>query len=367
MPTELLLNQNLSNEDLQWTAVRNRDRSCDGKFYFGVMTTGVYCRPSCACRLPLRKNVRFFEDMQSAERAGLRACRRCRPDEPALELQHAERIHRLADYIRAHSEDTLRLSELAKRAGLSAHHFQRSFKAVMGLTPKQFAEACRLQEFKGHLRTNRSVTDAIYEAGFGSSSRVYERVDTRLGMTPAQYRAGGKEMTISFASVDSALGRMMIGATDRGVCFIQFADSDQELLRLLASEYPAATLEPMPRNSAAQFQGWMTELHNHLAGEAPQLNMPLDLRATAFQMKVWRYLQSIPYGSVKSYAEVAADLGQPNSARAVARACATNRVALLIPCHRVIRGSGELAGYKWGLTRKRTLIDQERRRARVAP
>lgn len=361
MPAELLLDQ-----DLLWMAVQNHDRTFDGRFYFGVMTTGVYCRPSCACRLPLRKNIQFFADMASAERAGLRACRRCRPNEPSIEIQHTQRIHELAEYVRAHSEDSLPLAHLAERVGLSPFHLQRSFKAVMGVTPRQFAEACRLDELKEHLRTDSSVTDAIYEAGFGSSSRVYEKVDTHLGMTPAQYRAGGKETMISYASTDSALGRMMIGATDRGICFIQFANADEDLLQMLTAEYPAATLKPMSQESASHFHAWMTELHRHLAGDAPQLRLPLDLRATAFQMKVWRYLQSIPYGSVKSYSEVAADLGEPNSARAVARACATNRVALAIPCHRVIRGDGELAGYKWGLDRKRTLIDQERRDARVA-
>jgi AraC family transcriptional regulator of adaptative response/methylated-DNA-[protein]-cysteine methyltransferase len=324
------------------------------------MTTGVYCRPSCACRLPLRKNVRFFASAGDAERAGLRACKRCRPNEAPLEVQHAQRIHSLADYIREHSGDALPLADLAARARLSTFHLQRSFKAVMGVTPRQFVEACRVDALKNQLRKQTSVTDAIYDAGFGSSSRVYEKVDTHLGMTPAQYRAGGKETTISYAAVDSALGRMMIGATDRGICFIQFADSDAELLRMLAAEYPAASLQPMPAASAADFHSWMNALEEYLAGERRQLDLPLDLRATAFQMKVWRYLQTIPYGSVQSYSEVAAGLGQPTAARAVARACASNRVALLIPCHRVIRGSGDLAGYKWGLERKRTLLDRER-------
>jgi AraC family transcriptional regulator, regulatory protein of adaptative response / methylated-DNA-[protein]-cysteine methyltransferase len=356
MSTELLADQ-----ETLWTAVASRDKGFDGKFYFGVLTTGVYCRPSCACRPPLRENVRFFQDAASAERAGLRACKRCRPNEAPLNVQYAERIHKLAGYIRTHSGEALPLSELALRSGLSQFHLQRSFKAVMGVTPRQFVEACRLERLKGQLRADAGVTDAIYEAGFGSSSRVYEKVNTHLGMTPAQYRSGGKKITISYAAVDSALGRMMIGATDRGICFIQFADSDKELVQMLSDEYPAAILMPMRRDSEEHFRSWMTELHKYLAGEVRRLDLPLDLRATAFQMKVWRYLQSIPYGSVKSYSEVAIDLDQPKAARAVARACATNKVALLIPCHRVIRGSGDLAGYKWGLARKRTLLDQERR------
>lgn len=361
MPAELIVDH-----DLFWSAIEKRDRSFDGKFFFGVITTGVYCRPSCACRLPLRKNVRFFPDTASAERAGLRACRRCRPNEAPPELQHAERIRDLAEYIRANSGNPLPLAHLAERSSLSPFYLQRSFKAVMGVTPRQFAEACRLDALRTQLRAESSVTNAIYDAGFGSSSRVYEKADTRLGMTPKQYRAGGKGITISYAAADSVLGRMMIGATDRGICFIQFAESDEELVRMLAVEYPVAKLQPMPPDSATDFQAWMSELQKHLSGHAPILDLPLDLRATAFQMKVWRYLQSIPYGSVKSYSEVAAELGQPNAARAVARACATNKVALLIPCHRVIRGSGQLAGYKWGLDRKRTLIDRERSRATMS-
>jgi AraC family transcriptional regulator, regulatory protein of adaptative response / methylated-DNA-[protein]-cysteine methyltransferase len=274
-----------------------------------------------------------------------------------------QRIRGVCDYIRAHPDEQLQLADLAARASLSAFHFQRSFKAVVGLTPRQFVEASRLENLKGHLRDRSSVTDAIYDAGFGSSSRVYERVDTRLGMTPAQYRAGGNGVAISYVSVESALGRMMIGATDRGLCFVQFADRDEDLLALLRAEYPAARLEPMRAPFPEPFERWMTALREHLAGQQQtRLDLPLDLRATAFQMKVWRYLQSIPYGSVQSYSEVAAAVGQPKAARAVARACAANRVALVIPCHRVIRSTGDLGGYRWGLDRKRVLIDQERQR-----
>lgn len=350
-------------EEAFWAAVQKHDRAWDGKFFFGVMTTGVYCRPSCAGRTPLRKNVRFFAAPADAERAGLRACLRCRPLAGSAD-PNAERIANACEYVRAHPEDPLQLAELAARAGLSTGHFQRSFKAVVGVTPRQFVEACRLDLLKGELRTGPSVTNAIYDAGFGSSSRVYARVDTRLGMTPAQYRAGGREVTISFVAVDSALGRMMIGATDRGLCFVQFAKSDGDLLRMLAAEYPEARLEPMRTPYTGEFESWMQALRRHLSGQEPRLDLPLDVRATAFQMKVWRYLQSIPYGSVQSYSEVAAGLGTPRAARAVARACATNPVALLIPCHRVIRGNGELGGYRWGLERKRVLIDGERSAAR---
>jgi AraC family transcriptional regulator, regulatory protein of adaptative response / methylated-DNA-[protein]-cysteine methyltransferase len=278
---------------------------------------------------------------------------------------NTERIRKVCDYIRSHPDERLPLTRLAASARLSKFHFQRSFKSVVGLTPGQFVDACRLQELKGQLRarpplTGGAVTNAIYEAGFGSGSRVYERVNSRLGMTPGQYRAGGKDIAVSYVSVASMGGRMMIGATDRGLCFIQFADRDEELLQALRAEYPAAVLRKMPKPWPAQFDAWIASLEDHLKGKEPSLDLPLDLRATAFQMKVWRYLQSIPYGSVQSYSEVAAGIGQPTAARAVARACATNRVALVIPCHRVIRGTGDLGGYRWGIERKRILIERER-------
>jgi AraC family transcriptional regulator, regulatory protein of adaptative response / methylated-DNA-[protein]-cysteine methyltransferase len=281
-----------------------------------------------------------------------------------MSSSETERVKKACEFIRENAGEPLPLAQLAKRAGMSAFHFQRRFKAIVGLTPKQFVEACRMEVLRGELRTQPSVTHAIYEAGFGSGSRVYERVDTRLGMTPAQYRAAGKGIAISYVSVDSALGRMMLGATDRGLCFVQFAETEAALLGMLAAEYPEARLEPMKKPYPQQFEEWMRALEEHLSGQQARLDLPLDLRATAFQMKVWRYLQSIPYGSVQSYSEVAAALGQPKAARAVARACASNRVALVIPCHRVLRGTGELGGYRWGLERKRALIDAERRNAR---
>jgi AraC family transcriptional regulator of adaptative response/methylated-DNA-[protein]-cysteine methyltransferase len=343
-------------EEEKWQAVVERNAAFDGVFLFGVVTTGVFCRPSCKCRRPLRRNVRFFTSAGDAQQAGLRACLRCKPLGEGTE--HVAR--EACEYIRAHSEDSLPLAELAKRAGLSTFHFQRSFKAVTGVTPKQYQEACRLDALKFALRSQGSVTDAVYEAGFGSSSRVYERADTRLGMTPGTYRAGGRGARISYAAADSPLGRMMIGATDRGICFLQFAAGDSELVEMLRSEYPEAQISAMPTPYSGDFEDWMAALHEYLEGGEPRLDLPLDVRATAFQMKVWRYLQSIPAGGVESYTEVAKGIGQPTAARAVARACATNRVALVIPCHRVIRGTGELGGYRWGLALKRTLIDKER-------
>ncbi len=349
-----------------WQALERRDPSFDGQFFFGVITTGVYCRPSCACRRPLRKNVRFFQYAAEAERAGFRPCLRCRPLAAIGQDPDTDRIRQASEFIRAHAQEPLTLAEMAQQASLSRFHFQRTFKAVMGVTPRQFAEACRLDVLKTELRQQRSVTDAIFEAGFGSLSRVYEKVDTRLGMTPVEYRSGGKHVPISYVAVSSALGRMMIGATDRGLCFVQFAETDEELLAQLRLEYPQALLQPMVEPYPDQFAAWMHALEQHVRGQQPRLELPLDLRATAFQMQVWQYLQSIPYGSVQSYAEVAQALRQPTAARAVARACATNRVALVIPCHRVIRGTGEMAGYRWGVERKRVLLDQERAVSRNA-
>ena len=271
------------------------------------------------------------------------------------------RVRKVCKYIEDHDSETLKLADLSRMAGLSPFHFQRRFKEVAGVTPRQYAEALRVKKLKGSLRTSRDVAGAVYDAGFGSSSRVYERANTRLGMTPDQYRRGGRNVSISHVTVESPVGLMMIGATDRGLSFVQFGESEEALLAMLRAEYPNATIEPMGKPYSAEFEKWVHALNRHLTGKQPHIDLPLDVRATAFQMRVWDYLQSIPYGEVQSYGEVAAGIGQPTATRAVAHACASNRVAIAIPCHRVIRGTGELGGYRWGLARKRTLIDLERR------
>jgi AraC family transcriptional regulator of adaptative response/methylated-DNA-[protein]-cysteine methyltransferase len=279
-------------------------------------------------------------------------------------MKNNDRIQELCRYLESHSDESPDLADLAARAGLSRFHLQRTFKAATGVTPKQYLEACRLRRLKKSLRDAPGVTEAIYDAGFGSSSRVYERADTRLGMTPLQYRQGGRDVAISYATIETPVGRMIIGATDRGICSVQFGENEEELVEGLRHEYPAAALAPMSEPRHPDFDQWIRALAAHLAGAQPGLKLPLDIRATAFQMRVWDYLQSIPYGQVQSYGEVAAGIGQPTAIRAVARACATNPVAIAIPCHRVIRGTGELGGYRWGMTRKRALIDRERTASR---
>lgn len=347
-----------------WKAVLAKDKSKDGAFYFAVATTGVFCLPSCAARTPLRRNVLFFETPTEAQAAGFRACLRCHPLEFRSPDANAQLVATMCDYIREHADESLSLAALSRKAGLSPFHFQRVFKAVAGSTPKQFQDACRMERLKSGLREQQPVTKAMYASGFASSSRLYERLDTSLGMTPSEYRSGGKSVRISYASAQTPVGLMMIGATDRGLCFVQFGESDDELLNMLRAEYAAAQIEPIQTPHPEQFTAWMAALTEHLQGVRPHLELPLDLRATAFQMAVWRYLQTIPYGEVQSYSEVAKGIGKPAAVRAVARACASNHVAIVIPCHRVIRGTGELGGYKWGLQRKRVLIDRERASAR---
>jgi AraC family transcriptional regulator of adaptative response/methylated-DNA-[protein]-cysteine methyltransferase len=272
----------------------------------------------------------------------------------------AERIRRLCELIARDPTRRYTLQALAAEAAMSPFHLQRSFKRLVGVTPKEFIDSERLRTLKSRLRGAASVTEAIYDAGFGSASRVYERVDTRLGMTPKQYRAGGAGVDISYASGATTLGRVMIGATDRGICFLQFGNNDEELQRTLAREYPHARLTPMPPDQRGAFDDWMRVLAQRIEGEAPQVELPLDIRGSAFQMKVWKTLLTIPCGAVASYGELARRAGEPSAVRAVANACAANRIAILIPCHRVIRGDGGLGGYRWGLARKRTLLDRER-------
>lgn len=355
------------NPELCWQAVQGKDPSSDGRFFFGVVTTGVFCRPSCPARLPLRRNVRFFANTRAAEAAGLRACLRCRPLDPVGAGPGELRIRRLCQFIQQHSDQRLPLATLAAHAGLSPFHLQRAFKAMVGLTPRQYAEAHRVQRLKASLRRCKDVTEAMYDAGFESASRVYERAQTSLGMTPKQYRQGGRNLVLNYACADTKFGALMIAASERGIAFAQFADRPADLLPMLQREFPLAELIPMSPVGRPALAQWISALQASLESDAAGPHLPLDIRATAFQMKVWNYLQSIPTGTVRTYGEVAAALGRPTAARAVAGACARNRIALLIPCHRVIRGDGGLGGYKWGVQRKRAILAAESAPARATP
>jgi AraC family transcriptional regulator, regulatory protein of adaptative response / methylated-DNA-[protein]-cysteine methyltransferase len=271
-----------------------------------------------------------------------------------------ERIHEICRYIEGHCDDDLTLGVLASKAAMSRFHFARSFKNVVGVTPKRYLAEKRVQRLKGGLRASASIDAAVYDAGYGSASRVYERAPRRLGMTPAQYRAAGAGIAISYVAIETPVGLMMIGATDRGVCFVQFGENEAALLDELQREYGAARIERMREPGDARLLRWAEAIAEHLEGHRPHADLPLDIRASAFQMRVWNCISSIPYASVASYGEIAAAIGSPGAARAVAQACAANVAAIVIPCHRVIRGDGDLGGYRWGLARKRALIDRER-------
>ncbi len=273
------------------------------------------------------------------------------------------RFQTICRYIEAHRDESLPLQALASMADLSPGHFQRRFKAVIGVSPKQYVEACRLNALKEALREGASVTSAVYEAGFGSSSRVYEKLDTRLGMTPRQYRKGGKGLQISYVIAPTSIGLLMMAATDRGLCFIQVGQTPLVLEEELRKEFPHAELSAMGERFRGQFDQWMQALESHLSGENPHLELPLDIQGTAFQRKVWAYLQTIPYGQVRTYTQVAQGIGQPKAVRAAASACGANNLAIVIPCHRVIRSTGALGGYRWGLDVKQALLDQEKRLA----
>ncbi len=278
---------------------------------------------------------------------------------------HASLMRAMADYIDAHADQPLPLTRLADQAGMSPFHFQRTFKAVIGVSPKAYHAAARLRAFKARLREGDNVLEATFDAGYGSTSRVYEQVDGGLGMTPSAYRAGGAGETIVHAVRDTALGPLMMAATERGVCFVQFGDGPDALLAQLRKEFPRATLAPASPDAAAPLDDWMAALSDHLAGAGPRPDLPLDLRGTAFQIKVWRFLLSVRPGDVVSYSELAAGVGAPRATRAAASACAANRLAVLVPCHRALRADGGLGGYRWGLERKRALLDAERSRRGV--
>jgi len=349
-----------NHENQWWQAVQERDSSQDGSFVFAVSSTGVYCRPSCPSKRPRRENVSFFRQPEEAEKAGYRACLRCRP-RAIGGSSRLRMVRAVCRYIEQHLDEPLTLARLGSEFSQSPFHLQRIFKSVLGITPKSYADSCRMNQLKSNLRAGHSVTRAMYDAGYSSSSRLYERTASQLGMTPDKYRRGAVAAQIRYTCADSPLGRMLIAATDKGICAIQFADSDEELEQGLKHEFPFA----IRRRDDDFMRDWKENLLTKMHGERLNAALPLDIQATAFQRRVWSYLQKIPFGETRSYAAVARAIGQPSASRAVARACAANPVAVAIPCHRVVRTGGEMGGYRWGVERKKALLEMEQKRASV--
>jgi AraC family transcriptional regulator of adaptative response/methylated-DNA-[protein]-cysteine methyltransferase len=352
------MNLPVEDSEAQWHAVMTKDRSFDGQFVFAVSSTGIYCRPSCPSRRPRRERVSFFRSPAMAEQAGFRACLRCVPRhvrsmDPQVEM--AREVCRLID---DNDGEALTLAELSARIGVSPFHLQRTFKSVMGISPSQYAEACRIDKFKQGVRDGESITNAIYTAGFGSSSRLYEAAASRLGMTPATYGKGGRGAVINYAVVKCVVGDLLVAATDKGVCSVTLGDLASALEADLKEEFPQAQI----KRDAAALSFAVKAIVDHLEGKTPHVDLPLDVQATAFQRQVWEQLRMIPSGQTFSYSAVAKAIGQEKAVRAVARACASNPVALVIPCHRVIREDKSLGGYRWGLERKRKLLADERLR-----
>jgi len=351
--TSAALHSSLS-PDCQWRAVLDRDRRYDGAFVYAVRSTGIYCRPSCPSRRPRRTQVRFFSIPEAAEAVGFRACRRCKPasrtPDPEVEL-----VRDLCRALAAQPDRRLELGALARLAGRGPQQVTRAFRRVLGVSPRQYQEALQLRRLKTELKGRRHVSPAIYEAGYSSSSRVYERARAELGMTPAAYARGGAGMRIAHAIVPSPLGRLLVAATERGVCHVSLGDDAARLERGLREEFPAATIG----GDQAQLAGWVRAVLRYLEGREPHLELPLDVRATAFQRQVWSALRKIPYGETRSYGEVASAIGRPRAVRAVARACAMNPTALVVPCHRVVSKDGSTGGYRWGPERKRKLLALE--------
>jgi len=345
-------------ENKWWDAVLARDASRDGEFFFGVTSTGVYCRPSCPAKRPRRENVAFFHHSEDAEKAGFRACLRCKPKSASRNPQ-ADAIKRICRYIEQHLDEPITLDRLSDAFGMSPFHLQRTFKKAVGITPRAYADSCRMKLLKQNLQTGKSVTTALYDAGYSSSSRLYERTASQLGMTPDKYRRGAIAATIRYAFANSPLGRMLVAATDKGICAIQFADTDDELAEGLKREFPFA----VRKRDDESMEAWTKTLLRQMEGHKVNSALPLDIQATAFQRRVWTHLQSMPFGTTQSYGEVAKAIGQPTAARAVARACATNPVAVAIPCHRVVREDGGMGGYRWGVQRKETLLHLEHQNA----
>lgn len=350
--------ESFSADDDRWQAVVRRDRAAAGDFLYGVRTTGVFCRPGCASRLPRRENVEFFDSCAAAAQAGYRPCRRCRPDDVSPDERLAEIVVRACRRIET-AEKAPTLAELALEAGLSPWHFQRIFRERVGLTPKHYARSHQLGRLREGLRTERSVTEATYAAGFGSSSRVHERARERLAMTPSAYRKGAAGMTIRYGVAACDLGRVGMAVTEQGICAIELGDETEAVVERLRASFPKARLE----EAGAEFADLLERVVALVEAPASPVELPLDIRGTAFQERVWEALRRIPPGTTATYAEIARRIGHPRAQRAVAGACAANRLAVAVPCHRAVRSDGGAGGYRWGVARKRALLGREGGRA----
>jgi AraC family transcriptional regulator of adaptative response/methylated-DNA-[protein]-cysteine methyltransferase len=336
-------------------AVALHDARMDGAFVYAVRSTGIYCRPSCPSRRPHKRQILLFVLPEAAERAGFRACRRCHPRQ-ARSSPQADLIRRVCSEIEGSADGAVSLRSLAERTGLSASHLQRTFRQAMGITPRQYADTLRVARLKSELRKGKDVTTALHEVSYGSASRLYEKSDAQLGMTPATYRRGGRGMNITYTIAPCSLGRVLVAATERGISAVYLGDRDSDLVATLRKEYPHAKI----RCTSGEHSRWVRAIVKHLAGSNPQLDLPTDVVATAFQRRVWEALRSIPFGTTRTYSEVARSIGQPSAVRAVAHACATNPASIVVPCHRVVRTDGTLGGYRWGLGRKKLLLEREK-------
>jgi AraC family transcriptional regulator, regulatory protein of adaptative response / methylated-DNA-[protein]-cysteine methyltransferase len=345
--------------DWRYSAVKEKNSAFDGIFYFGVQTTGVFCRPSCSSKTPKQENVSFFVSADAAESAGFRACLRCKPANVEFSNKITEIIARAFEALQSDEIEITTIDELSNHLNVSTGHLQRIFRDTLGLSPKEVMDSMRIENFKENVRET-DVTTSLYESGFGSSRSLYEKAGERLGMTPAVYKKGGKGMKINYTIVDSPLGKMLVARTEKGICAVSFGDDEMSLSNELSQEFHAAEIN----DDAAGLNDAVKAILKSLDGEKAILTLPLDLQATAFQMRVWSELRKIPYGETRSYAEIAKAAGNPKAVRAVARACATNPVALVNPCHRVIGSDGKLSGYRWGIERKATILANEKRNAR---
>lgn len=348
--------------DPRWTAVANRDPAADGQFVYSVATTGVYCRPTCPSRLAKPEHVRFHTTAADAESAGFRACKRCRPDQRPLAAQHAATVTELCRFIQS-AEQAPTLEELATRSGISPYHLHRVFKAITGLTPKAFATAHRAERMRRDLQGSGTVTEALYDAGYNSSSRFYEESSRVLGMKPSDYRSGGANNEIRFAVGECTLGSILVAQSARGICAILMGENPHALVREFQDRFPSADLI----GDDVEFEKVVAAVVGLVESPRLGLDLPLDVRGTAFQQRVWQALRNIPAGEKASYGEIARSIGSPRSARAVAGACAANTLAVAIPCHRVLRNDGSLSGYRWGVERKLALLGRERAISSVEP